>query len=38
MPVQVPADAANFNVESIALWLNRDGREQYRYVTLGFGN
>lgn len=33
-----PADAANFNVDSIALWLNRDGHDQYRYITLGFGN
>ena len=33
-----PADAENFSVDSIALWLNRDGHDQYRYVTLGFGN
>ena len=33
-----PADAANFNVDSVALWLNRDGHDQYRYITLGFGN
>ena len=33
-----PADAANFNVDSVALWLNRDGHYNYRYVTLGFGN
>lgn len=33
-----PADAANFNVDSVALWLNRDGHDKYRYVTLGFGN
>jgi len=33
-----PADAANFNVDSVALWLNRDGHDQYRYMTLGFGN
>jgi hypothetical protein len=33
-----PADAANFNVEPIAEWLNRDGHDSYRYVTLGFGN
>ena len=33
-----PADAANFSVDSIALWLNRDGHDQYRYITLGFGN
>lgn len=33
-----PADAENFKVDSIAAWLNRDGHDQYRYVTLGFGN
>lgn len=33
-----PADAANFNVEPIAEWLNRDGHDSYRYITLGFGN
>jgi hypothetical protein len=33
-----PADAANFNVDSVALWLNRDGHARYRYITLGFGN
>jgi hypothetical protein len=33
-----PADAANFSVDSVALWLNRDGHDQYRYITLGFGN
>lgn len=33
-----PADAEDFNVESVGLWLNRDGHDQYRYVTLGFGN
>jgi hypothetical protein len=33
-----PADAANFNVEPVAQWLNRDGHDQYRYITLGFGN
>lgn len=33
-----PADAANFNVESVALWLNRDGHNNYRYMTLGFGS
>lgn len=30
--------AENLNMKSIALWLNRDGHDQYRYVTLGFGN
>jgi hypothetical protein len=33
-----PADAANFNVEPVAEWLNRDGHDNFRYVTLGFGN
>ncbi len=33
-----PSDAANFNVDSVALWLNRDGHDNYRYITLGFGN
>jgi hypothetical protein len=32
-----PADAEDFNVNSTAAWLNRDGHDQYRYVTLGFG-
>lgn len=33
-----PADAANFEVGSVAQWLNRDGHDKYRYITLGFGN
>ena len=33
-----PADAENLTVEPVAAWLNRDGHDQYRYVTLGFGN
>ena len=33
-----PADAADFKVDSVAAWLNRDGHDKYRYVTLGFGN
>jgi hypothetical protein len=33
-----PADAEDFSVDSVASWLNRDGHDQYRYVTLGFGN
>lgn len=33
-----PADAEEFNVQSVASWLNRDGHDNYRYVTLGFGN
>ena len=33
-----PADAVDFKVDSTAAWLNRDGHDKYRYVTLGFGN
>jgi hypothetical protein len=33
-----PADAENFKVDSVAAWLNRDGHDRYRYITLGFGN
>ncbi len=33
-----PADAEDFDVASVASWLNRDGHDNYRYVTLGFGN
>jgi hypothetical protein len=33
-----PADAADFKTDSVAAWLNRDGHDRYRYVTLGFGN
>ena len=33
-----PADAATFDVTSISEWLNRDGHDKYRYVTLGFGS
>jgi hypothetical protein len=33
-----PADGEDFKVDSVASWLNRDGHDQYRYVTLGFGN
>jgi len=25
-------------VDSVALWLNRDGHDKYRYITLGFGS
>lgn len=32
------ADATNFNVSPVAEWLNRDGHDSYRYITLGFGN
>jgi len=33
-----PADAEDFKVDQVAAWLNRDGHDQYRYFTLGFGN
>lgn len=33
-----PADNANFKVDSVAAWLNRDGHDRYRYITLGFGS
>ncbi len=33
-----PADAADFKVNSVAAWLDRDGHDHYRYITLGFGN
>jgi hypothetical protein len=33
-----PADAEDFKVDTVASWLNRDGHDKYRYVTLGFGN
>lgn len=33
-----PADAEDFKVDSVAAWLNRDGHDRYRYITLGFGN
>jgi hypothetical protein len=33
-----PADAQDFQVNSVASWLNRDGHDKYSYVTLGFGN
>lgn len=33
-----PADAEDFKVDTVAAWLNRDGHDQYRYITLGFGN
>lgn len=33
-----PNDAQEFNVAPIAQWLNRDGHDAYRYITLGFGN
>ena len=32
------AAGEDLSVNSSAAWLNRDGHDQYRYVTLGFGN
>jgi len=37
-PTYLSGDAQDFKANSVALWLNRDGHDQYRYVTLGFGN
>ncbi len=31
------ASASGIKVESTAVWLNRDGHDNYRYITLGFG-
>jgi len=33
-----PAEGEDLKVDSVATWLNRDGHDTYRYVTLGFGN
>lgn len=35
-----PADGGTLGVDAkgVAAWLNRDGHDQYRYITLGFGN
>jgi hypothetical protein len=33
-----PGDPENINVDPVAAWLNRDGHDNYRYFTLGFGN
>jgi hypothetical protein len=32
------ADSSDFAMEPVAAWLNRDGHDKYRYITLGFGN
>ncbi len=32
-----PTDAAHFDVRPVAYWLNHDGHERFRYITLGFG-
>lgn len=31
------AEGENFDVRPVAMWLNRDSHDRYRYVTLGFG-
>jgi hypothetical protein len=31
-------DAQQVRVSTVAAWLDRDGHDQYRYITLGFGN
>jgi hypothetical protein len=33
-----PAEVDDFKVDTVASWLNRDGHDHYRYITLGFGN
>jgi hypothetical protein len=33
-----PATDKNFEVGDVVAFLNRDGHENYRYITLGFGN
>ena len=33
-----PPDAQEFDTKPVADWLNRDGHDHYRYITLGFGN
>lgn len=33
-----PAEGVGIKVDSVAAWLNRDRHDQYRYVTLGFGD
>ena len=34
----VPVSEDNPDVGPVAAWLNRDGHDRYRYLTLGFGN
>lgn len=33
-----PSDDLSFSVDSTAAWLNQAGHDNYRYITLGFGN
>ena len=33
-----PPDAQEFDTKPVADWLDRDGHDHYRYITLGFGN
>jgi hypothetical protein len=32
-----PTDAAHFDVRPVAFWLDHDGHDRFRYITLGFG-
>jgi 6-pyruvoyl-tetrahydropterin synthase-like protein len=36
-PIYHPTHDANFSVNEIASFLNRDGHDKFRYITLGFG-
>jgi len=33
-----PTDNLPFSVDPVAMWLNRGGHDNYRYIVLGFGN
>jgi len=33
-----PSEGEAFDVAGVANWLNRDGHDNYRYITLGFGS
>jgi hypothetical protein len=33
-----PSEGEAFDVAGVANWLNRDGHDKYRYITLGFGS
>jgi hypothetical protein len=33
-----PPEGAGIKIDSVAQWLNRDGHDNYRYFTLGFGD
>ncbi|HEV2325737.1 MAG TPA: hypothetical protein VGS10_17435 [Terracidiphilus sp.] len=36
--IYAPNEPQDFQVKTVAEWLNRSGHDQYRYFTLGFGN